>query len=80
MNERKSSHSNPSGACIEVGQGWRETKRKSTRCNHGECIEVGQETGVILVGDTKDPAGAKLAVRSIEWEKFLTRVRNDGRR
>lgn len=62
---RKSSFSFSNGNCVEVGA-WR-----TPRCNHGECVEVGQGPQVIAVRDTKNPGGPALQFTPAEWGAFL---------
>lgn len=70
---RKSSRSG-SGAgnnCVEVG--W----RNATRSGHGAgtaCVEVAQ-TDRVLVRDSKDPEGGRLAVSAGSWTAFLATLR-----
>jgi len=56
------------------------TWRKSTYSggNGGDCVEVGQTAGLVLVRDTKDRAGAVLAVGADEWRRFAATVRDSG--
>jgi hypothetical protein len=42
------------------------------------CVEVGEEPGAIVVGDTQDPDGPKLAVLPADWTRLLTRCYGDG--
>jgi Domain of unknown function (DUF397) len=53
------------------------TWRKSTFSggNGGNCVEVGQQAGRILVRDTKDQAGTLLAVGAEAWRQFAATVR-----
>lgn len=50
--------------------------RKSSYSNNqgGECVEVAITGGRILVRDSKDPDGAKLAFTTSEWAAFLAGV------
>ncbi len=56
------------------------TWRKSTYSggNGGNCVEVGQTAGLVLVRDTKDRAGAVLAVGADAWRRFAATVRDSG--
>ncbi|MGO9779882.1 MAG: DUF397 domain-containing protein [Streptosporangiaceae bacterium] len=72
---RKASYSGGNGgACIEVGV-WR--KSSYSGGNGGECVEVGP-TGhpLIVVRDSKDPNGPKLAFTPPAWESFMQRMRD----
>jgi hypothetical protein len=72
MTWRKSSYSNASGDCVEVGQTW----RKASHSNHsGNCVEVGTGTRAILVRDTTNPSGPTLAVSAETWRALLGEVR-----
>jgi hypothetical protein len=57
------------------------TWRKSTFSggNGGNCVEVGQAGGRVLVRDTKDRAGTVLAVGADTWRRFAATVRESGR-
>ena len=68
---RKSTHSADAGECTEVGA-W----RKSSRCQVGECAEVGQDGTVVLVRDTADRGGPVLAFSAGTWVAFLARLRS----
>jgi hypothetical protein len=49
--------------------------RISSRCNHGECVQIGQGTGHIGVGDTKHPRDPKLMFTPGAWAAFTARVK-----
>jgi len=57
------------------------TWRKSSRCAHGECIEVGAlATSSIAVRDSKDRgAGPSLVFSPAEWRSFLAGIRAEQR-
>jgi len=51
--------------------------RKSSRCNHGECIEVAS-LGIqrVAVRDSKDNAGGpKLVFAPAEWQSFVKDIK-----
>lgn len=52
--------------------------RKSSRCAHGECIEVGEPaTSTIAVRDSKDRGnGPALVFTAAGWRRFVTTVRD----
>jgi hypothetical protein len=56
------------------------TWRKSTYSggNGGNCVEIGQTAGLVMVRDTKDRAGAVLAVGVDAWRLFAAMVRESG--
>jgi hypothetical protein len=51
---------------------WRKSKRSSS----GNCVEVQPHPQVILVRDSKNPAGAILTFDRAAFADFLTGVRN----
>jgi Domain of unknown function (DUF397) len=52
--------------------------RKSSRCAHGECIEVGAlATSAIAVRDSKDRGnGPALVFTATGWRRFVTTLRD----
>lgn len=54
------------------------TWRKSTYSggNGGNCVEVGQVAGLVLVRDTKDRSGATLAVGVDAWRRFAASMKD----
>jgi hypothetical protein len=54
------------------------TWRKSTYSggNGGNCVEAGHSAGLVLVRDTKDRAGAVLAVSADTWRRFAASIKN----
>lgn len=81
---RKSSRSGQNGACVEVGT-WRKSsrsgqggqcvevgaRRKSDRSGqNGNWVEVAASLCVVLVRDSKDPSGPRLAVAPDQWVAF----------
>lgn len=68
---RKSSYSNQNGGqCVEIASAWR-TSSHSTQ-NGGDCVEVAGADRAVLVRDSKDPAGPRLAFAAPGWRTFLT--------
>ena len=53
--------------------------RKSTYsgANGAQCVEVGTATGSVLVRDTKNPDGPRLAFGRGAWENFAARVKQE---
>ena len=46
--------------------------KKSSYCGYnGECVESAEHAGVILVRDSKNPDGPRLAFTPAEWPRFL---------
>jgi Domain of unknown function (DUF397) len=52
---------------------WR--KSSYSNANGGDCIEIADEDGAILVRDTKNRAGAMLSVDADAWERFTAAIR-----
>ena len=48
---------------------------RASRCANGECVEVASRDGLILVRDSKDPAGEVLAYSNDEWTAFISSVK-----
>jgi hypothetical protein len=55
----------------EVGT-WRKASYSAT---NGNCVEVADATGAVLVRDTTNRAGAVLAVSADAWRKFTATVK-----
>jgi Domain of unknown function (DUF397) len=62
---------------INGGDPMNERKSKYSQ-GVSNCVEVGEEPGAIVVGDTQDPDGPKLAVLPADWTRLLTRCYGDG--
>ena len=52
--------------------------RKSSRCGHGDCIEVGSAVSSnVAVRDSKDStSGLSLVFRPLAWQSFIAEVKN----
>ena len=46
------------------------TWRKSTHCGTRECAEVTEAAGGVLIRDSKDPDGPRLAIAPEAWRAF----------
>jgi Domain of unknown function (DUF397) len=55
----------------EVGR-WRKASYSAT---NGNCVEVADATGVVLVRDTTDRGGAALNVSAAAWQSFTTSLK-----
>lgn len=53
---------------------WRKSSRSTGQ--GGECVEVGEFLGQMLVRDSKNPAGPVLTFSPTAFEAFLTNVRH----
>jgi hypothetical protein len=69
---RKSTYSNGSGDCVEVGTTWRKASRSN---GQGACVEVGTTAHAVLVRDTTNRSGATLHVSAETWQGLLAKVR-----
>lgn len=69
---RKSSRSNASANCVEVGADWRKSSRSNS---NGHCVEVATTSAVVGVRDSKDREGAVLAFRDVAWVAFVAGVK-----
>jgi hypothetical protein len=82
---RKSSYSEGSNACVEVGV-WRESSPSAgtggngveVATAHSNNIERGEATAthLYLVRDSKDPEGPALALTRRQWETLLRSTKN----
>jgi hypothetical protein len=69
LNEKPMKSSRSGTSCVEVAY------RKSSFCGHPGCVEVGGESGNILVRDSKDKNGAVLTFTPDEWVAFVAGVK-----
>jgi predicted secreted Zn-dependent protease len=51
------------------------TWRRASFCGGGECVEVGQRDGLIVMRDSKEPGGNSLRYTSEEWRAFVDGVK-----
>lgn len=59
----------------EVGGTNQPAWRKATFCQSGECVEVAQRDGRILLRDSKEPAGSVLHYTADEWRAFVSGIK-----
>jgi Domain of unknown function (DUF397) len=55
----------------EVGT-WRKASYSAT---NGNCVEVADATGTVMVRDTKDHVDAVLAVSADAWQRFTSSLK-----
>jgi Domain of unknown function (DUF397) len=49
--------------------------RKASFCASGECVEVAQQDGMIVLRDSKEPRGGVLRYTAEEWQSFVLGVK-----
>lgn len=49
--------------------------RKSSFCASGECVEVAEYNGMIMVRDSKEPGGSVLRYTTEEWQSFVKGIK-----
>ncbi len=49
------------------------TWRKSSRCSHGDCVEVGEESAScsVVIRDSKNDGGPQLRFSRKGWRRFI---------
>ncbi len=57
------------------GEGWRKSSYSGN--GGGNCVEVAA-SGAVLVRDSKDPEGARLAFTPGTWREFAAAFKSDG--
>jgi hypothetical protein len=72
---RTSSHSSGNGQCVEVADArWRTSSHSS---GNGECVEVAEGRPVVVVRDSKNQDGPKLAFTPQAWTAFTARAKHN---
>lgn len=71
---RKSRHSNPNGACVEVSA-WRKSRHSNPS---GACVEavLTPDDGTVAIRHSRHPEGPVIRYTRAEWEAFLAGVRD----
>jgi hypothetical protein len=59
----------------EVGQAESPAFRRASFCASGECVEVAQRDGMIILRDSTQPRGIMLHYAASDFEAFVRRVR-----
>ena len=59
------------GARRDEGSAW----RRASFCASGECVEVAQRDGMIIVRNSSEPRGEELRYTSEEWRSFILGVK-----
>jgi Domain of unknown function (DUF397) len=50
---------------------------RSSSCGGGNCVEVAEVSGRILIRDAKNPDAGMLSFTSAEWDAFTRAVKRD---
>jgi hypothetical protein len=61
---------------VLVSQNEQPTWRKASYCASGQCVEVAQRKGVILLRDSKDPHSLVLSYTAEAWREFAYAVKS----
>jgi hypothetical protein len=70
---RTSSSSGSEGNCVEIGTApWRTSSYSGSQ---GDCVEVGAAATAVVVRDTKDRDGARLAFPAPAWQSFAAALK-----
>jgi hypothetical protein len=59
----------------EAGQLGLASWRKASFCASGECVEVAQQDGVIILRDSVQPQGNMLRYAAREWRSFVGTIK-----
>jgi len=49
--------------------------RKASFCGSGECVEVAELNGMVVMRDSKDPHGPTLRYTTEEWRSFVRAIK-----
>jgi len=49
--------------------------RKASFCGSGECVEVAELNGMVVMRDSKDPHGHMLRYTTEEWRSFALGIK-----
>ena len=49
--------------------------RRASFCGSGECVEVAELNGMVVMRDSKDPHGPMLRYTADEWRSFVRAVK-----
>jgi hypothetical protein len=61
------------GIMAGAGMNWRKSSYSGN--GGGNCTEVAATASLVLLRDSKDPEGAKLAFNTASWKAFTERVK-----
>jgi hypothetical protein len=49
--------------------------RKASFCGSGECVEIAELNGIVLMRDSKDPHGGRLRCSADEFRSFILGIK-----
>lgn len=49
--------------------------RRASFCGSGECVEVAELNGMVVMRDSKDPHGPMLRYTADEWRSFVRAIK-----
>ena len=61
---------------FEVGQALSPAWRRASFCASGECVEVAQQDGMIVLRDSTQPHGSTLQYAAGDWGSFVRTIRS----
>jgi hypothetical protein len=56
-------------------EAFRPVWRKASFCASGECVEVAQRDGLIILRDSTQPHGSMLRYAADQWRSFICNVK-----
>jgi hypothetical protein len=59
-----------------ASQSSRPTWRKASYCASGQCVEVAQWKGIVMLRDSQNPHGLVLSYTAKEWQGFASAVKS----
>ncbi len=60
----------------EAGQASQPAWRRASFCASGECVEVAQQDGMIILRDSTQPHGSTLQYAARDWGSFVRTIRS----
>ncbi len=60
----------------EVGQATQPAFRTASFCGGGECVEVAQRDGMIVLRDSAQPHGIMLHYPGGDWDSFVRNIKS----
>jgi hypothetical protein len=60
----------------QVGQSTQPAFRAASNCAGGECVEVAQRDGIIILRDSTQPKGSMLHYAVEDWGSFVRNIKS----